>query len=110
MGIALNTVVCFYNSLFNCLFTHAFFVTRVNCRNLAGHFRNHSSRYVFSLKYSKSPTSPPDAVDKNHANDIAVAISGLTPAVPNKKTNAPSLSPIPDMETGSVEIVTIIGK
>ena len=49
-------------------------------------------------------------MDKNHANDIAVAISGLTPAMPNKRTNAPSLNPIPEIEIGSVDIVTIIGK
>jgi hypothetical protein len=62
-----------------------------------------------NLKYSKSPHKLATTTDKNQRIDRVIAKSEGTPIVPKKMTNAPSLKPIPDMDTGMKEIRIIIG-
>ncbi len=52
---------------------------------------------------------PTDTVT-NHNKEIAVATSGFIPISPKKSTKAPSLTPRPEIDTGSVVNRIIIGK
>lgn len=62
-----------------------------------------------NLKYSKSPHKLATTTDKNQRMDRVTDKSGGTPIVPKRMTKAPSLKPIPDMDTGMKEIRMIMG-
>lgn len=62
-----------------------------------------------NLKYSKRPHRLATTTDRNHSIDRVTDKSGGTPIVPKKITKAPSLKPIPDIDTGIKEIKIIIG-
>jgi hypothetical protein len=69
-------------------------------------------QYHFSflyLMYSIRPKRLPAVMLRNHDKERAVATSGLILMRLKKKTKAPSLTPMPDIEIGSIVNTTIGG-
>ena len=65
--------------------------------------------FFLYLRYSMRPGRLPVATDKKYAKETAVAWAGFIPRVPKSRTKEASLTPRPDMEMGTEEMVEMMG-